>query len=115
MLADPRIYEDVMRKIGKPVAVMQKEPTPEILEAMRQAYRDGVGGIIATMRAGYHALYAHQSKPSTHTEWEVRGFTGRVEKTYTIVVTENERDRAVRLAEKLGCDIVTTTKREVAA
>lgn len=35
MLADPRIYDDVMRKLGKSVAVMPEEPTAEALEAMR--------------------------------------------------------------------------------
>ena len=115
MLADPRIYEDVMRKRGTPVAILPRDPTPEAVNAIF-----GVGGVTTGHATRiYFELYAHLTRPKpspTRTKWEVTGYnSGSLHKvTHTIVVTEEERNRAVWLAEKAGCDVVTSTKREVA-
>lgn len=115
MLANPRIYEDVMRKLGKPVAVMPEGPTPEAIEVMRLAYLSFNGRKLGdTMEAVYRAMHKHLSKPPVRVEWDITGTDkDRRRATHTTVAAEAEIGHAVQAALSAGVECVTIVRREV--
>lgn len=116
MLADASIFTDVMRKLGKPVAVMPAESTPEAVDVMYKSWRDASRGLTVamTMEVVYRALHAHLTKPPTRVEWDITG-TDKYRRlaTHTTVAAEAEISHAVQTAIRAGVDALTIVRREV--
>ena len=108
MMSTPGVTDEL-----RGVVTMPKEPTAEDLAALSKGWCAAFGG---GPGGAYRALFDHLSRPPTRTEWHVTGYTASgALKSSTTVVTEAERDQAVRDAYRCGCERVEIVAREVAA